>query len=503
VTPARILIVEDDRVVARDLAQQLASMGHTVAGMASRGEDVLSRTLDTRADLVLMDIRLEGPVDGITAAQQVRDKCQIPVVFLTGYADDATTRRAGLTEPFGYLLKPFQEPQLLTTIEMALYKHAAERKLRASERRYATTLSSIGDGVISTDASAAVTFMNPAAEALTGWKSDEAVGRQLSEIFRLVSEVTGESLEDPAAMALRHGAAVALPQNTSLTTRDGRDLPIDDSSAPIVGDDGAITGTVLVFSDVTGRREAEEALRQARDDLARASRMTTLGELAASIAHEVNQPLMAIVTSAEACLRWLASDAPDLEHARQAAGRVVRNGHRAAEVIASVRALAQKTNPSMTVLELPAVIDEVLGLFRAEIRRRTISLQADWPDGLPRVTADPVQIQQVVANLLLNAMEAVADLDVATIWVDVRVVEAQAVLVAVSDGGRGVQPDMLKRMFDPLVTTKSGGMGLGLSIARTIIEAHGGSIWADHRAPRGTIVQFTLPVVDDDRSSAY
>jgi CheY-like chemotaxis protein len=151
VTPARILIVEDDRVVARDLAQQLTSMGHSVAGMTSHGEDVLSRTLDTRADLVLMDIRVEGPVDGITAAQQVRDKCQIPVVFLTGYADDATTQRAGLTEPFGYLLKPFQEPQLLTTIEMALYKDAAERKLRASERRYATTLSSIGDGVISGD----------------------------------------------------------------------------------------------------------------------------------------------------------------------------------------------------------------------------------------------------------------------------------------------------------------------------------------------------------------
>src|ERR1700733_8962042 len=113
-TPARILIVEDDRVVARDLAQQLTAMGHSVVGMTSRGEDALSRTLDTRADLVLMDIRLEGPIDGITAAQRIRDKCQCPVVFLTGYSDDATTRRAAEVEPFGYLLKPFQEPQLLT-----------------------------------------------------------------------------------------------------------------------------------------------------------------------------------------------------------------------------------------------------------------------------------------------------------------------------------------------------------------------------------------------------
>ncbi|RYI88797.1 MAG: hybrid sensor histidine kinase/response regulator, partial [Acetobacteraceae bacterium] len=383
--------------------------GHVVVGTTSRGEDALSRTLDTRADLVLMDIRLEGAVDGITAAQQIRDRCRVPVIFLTAYADDETTRRAGAAEPLGYLLKPFQEPQLLATIEMALYKHAADRRLRASEQRYETTLSSIGDGVISTDEAAAVTFMNPIAARLTGWPQAEALGRPLSEVFQIFDGRTGERLEDPAIRALRARAIVDLPPNTILRARGGQDIPIDDSSAPILAEDGQVTGTVLVFSDMTGQREAAVALRRAEAELARASRMTLLGEFAASIAHEVNQPLMAIVTNAESCLRWLGQDQPDIRRANDAAQRVVRNGHRAAEVIASLRALASNTSPRMVPLDLPATIEDALVLLRAELDRRNILLQVRFPAALPMVTGDRVQLQQVVANLVMNANEAIGE----------------------------------------------------------------------------------------------
>jgi CheY-like chemotaxis protein len=162
-TPARILIVEDDRIVARDIQHQVSRIGHTVVGITPRGDDVVPLALQWQPNLVLMDIRLEGDIDGIDAAQQIREKCGIPVIYLTAYADDHTLQRAGITEPFGYLLKPFESTQLRTAIEMALYKHAAERRLRESERRYAVTLSSIGNAVIATDDKLLITLMNPAA----------------------------------------------------------------------------------------------------------------------------------------------------------------------------------------------------------------------------------------------------------------------------------------------------------------------------------------------------
>src|SRR3954468_8766006 len=258
-TPARILVVEDDRVVARDIQHQLTRIGHTVVGVTPLGEDAVRLALESHPDLVLMDIRLEGALDGVDAAQQIRNRCQVPVVYLTAYADDETLKRARVTEPFGYLLKPFEDSQLRTVIEMALYKHAAERKLRESERRYAVTLASIGDAVIATDERGRVTFLNPVAEALTGWPRAEAAGRPLAEVFRIVNEETRQPVEDPAAKVLRLGTVVGLANHTALLARDGRELPIDDCGAPIIDDRGRIAGVVLVFRDVTQRRQAEEA----------------------------------------------------------------------------------------------------------------------------------------------------------------------------------------------------------------------------------------------------
>jgi two-component system, sensor histidine kinase and response regulator len=257
-TQVRILVVEDDRVVVRDIKQQLIRVGYAVVGTTPRGEDVMSLALETRPDLVLMDIRLEGGVDGIDAAQQIRERLQIPVIYLTAYADEPTLQRAKVTDPFGYLLKPFEDSQLRTAIEMAMHKHATERQLRASERRYAVTLSSIGDAVIATDDQARITFMNPVAEALTGWPLADALGRPLSEVFRLLHEQS-RPVEEPAAKVRRQGALVGLTNHTVLLARDGREIAIDDSRSPIIDDRGGSTGEVLIFRDLAQRRRAEEA----------------------------------------------------------------------------------------------------------------------------------------------------------------------------------------------------------------------------------------------------
>jgi PAS domain S-box-containing protein len=247
-TAARILIVEDDRIVARDIEQQLLRLGYLVTGLTGRGDEALALATSTQADLVLMDIRVQGPVDGIEAARLVRAHCQIPVVFLTAYADDETVRRASAAEPFGYVLKPFEDTQLHTVIGMALYKHASEQRLRASEQRYAVTLASIGDAVIATDADGAITFMNPVAEQLTGWRAQDAVGQPLDTVYATLAAEghTGEA---------------------TLRRRDGTRVVIDQTSAPIQGARGIASGAVLVFRDVSARRQAEAAQALAAAEL--------------------------------------------------------------------------------------------------------------------------------------------------------------------------------------------------------------------------------------------
>ena len=259
-------MVEDERLSLGDVEQRLNEAGYLVVGKSRQGTEAVELAHRERPDLVLMDIGLAGELDGVTAARQIRESCQIPVVYLTTKgADRSTLRRATLTEPFGYLMQPFEDAQLRTAIEIALYKHAAERNRRESERRYAVTLSSIGDAVIATDDGARVVFVNPAAATLTGWSLEQALGLPLSDVFRIVSEHTREVVEDPATQVLRVGVALDSSSQSVLCARDGREIVIEDNCAPIVDDSGMITGVVLVFRDVTQRREVHvaQALKQA------------------------------------------------------------------------------------------------------------------------------------------------------------------------------------------------------------------------------------------------
>jgi PAS domain S-box-containing protein len=408
-TAAKILIVEDDRVVARDISQQLERLGHTVVGVTALGEQALPLTLETGPDLVLMDIRLDGAVDGIDAAEQIRRECHRPIVFLTAYSDEETVKRATSTEPFGYLLKPFEDAQLRTTIEMALYKHAAEQKLRASERRFAATLSSIGDAVIATDAQGRVTFMNPVAEALTGWPRQEAAGRPLPDVFCIVNEDTREIVEDPGAKVLRLGAVIGLANHTALLARDGRELPLNDCGSPIIDESGGIIGAVIVFRDVSERRQIQEALRKTQAELTRVSRLITMGQLTASIADEVGQPIAAVVTNAQAGLNWLDAQPPDLEEVRQTLGCIISDGMRAGDIIGRIRALIKKAPPRKEDLEINEAVLEVIALTRAEVLKNGVSVRTQLAEGLPHVHGDRVQLQQVLLNLIINAIEAMRD----------------------------------------------------------------------------------------------
>jgi PAS domain S-box-containing protein len=254
----RILIVEDEGILALDIQQRLARLGYPLPDIASTGKEAIQKAAEGCPDLILMDIMLPGEIDGVTAAEMIHARSDIPVIYITAYADEDTLRRAKITEPYGYIVKPFKERELHITIDMALYKSKMERKLRESEKRWATTLKSIGDGVIATDRGGLVTFMNAVAEGLTGWKLEEILGRKLTDVFSIINRDTRQPAENPVARALLEGAIVGLANHTLLITRDGREIPIDDSAAPIKDDQGNISGVILVFRDITERDRAEQ-----------------------------------------------------------------------------------------------------------------------------------------------------------------------------------------------------------------------------------------------------
>jgi signal transduction histidine kinase len=260
-------------------------------------------------------------------------------------------------------------------------------------------------------------------------------------------------------------------------------------------------GTVM---DVSERRISEEALRSASADLERASRLSTMGQLTASIAHEINQPLAAIITNAEACLLWLEADRPDLEEARQAATRIVRNGLRAADIIKSIRTQTRKSAPEMVSLDINDVIREVIVLMGAEFLRRSVRVETALPSNLNSVIGDRVQLQQVVLNLIMNGIEAMSESMQGQRQLHIRSAndESGRVGVAVEDSGPGLDPARADRLFEAFFTTKPEGMGMGLSICRSIIDAHGGRLWASPNLPNGAVFQFTLPAAVGDASKA-
>ncbi|MCK9209695.1 MAG: PAS domain S-box protein [Ignavibacteriaceae bacterium] len=262
-----ILIVEDEGIIAMDLQNRLVSLGYNVIDIVSTGKEAISIAQTKAPDLILLDIMLKGNIDGIDAAQKIRTENNIPVIFLSAYADEKTLERAKLAEPYGYILKPFEERELHSTIKVALYKHSIEKKLKENERWLFTTLQSIGDAVITTDVDRNITFVNRRTEELTGWKMNELIGRDICSTIKFINEETGEELLNPVLNVLETNSSYNLAAKTSLITRSGKEISIDDSAAPIIDEKGNTTGVVLVFRDIFERRKAEIELNRFQNHL--------------------------------------------------------------------------------------------------------------------------------------------------------------------------------------------------------------------------------------------
>ncbi len=285
-----------------------------------------------------------------------------------------------------------------------------------------------------------------------------------------------------------------LEMDYRIVLTDGSTKHLQSLGHPVIRESGDLVEFVGTVMDVTERKQAEEALHKAQAELAHVTRVMTMGELVASIAHEVNQPLGAIVTNGHACVRLLSREVPDLDKSLEVIGRMIRDGMRASEVIKRIRDLLHKTPAERIPLNINETIQEVIALVSSDVRRNKVELKAELAADLPPVVGDRIQLQQVILNLILNAKDAMSDVQTSPGKLQITSRKNNGgVVVAVRDTGHGLAPKDVDRIFDPFFTTKPEGTGLGLSISRTIIEAHGGTLWATQNEDKGATIQFTLP----------
>ena len=385
---------------------------------------------------------------------------------------------------------------------LAVARDISERK-QAEERKakLAAIVESSDDAIISKDLNGIITTWNTGAERIFGYAAREVIGQSVTILAPpdRVDEVRG-ILE-----RIRRGERVHHFE-TVRRRKDGTLLDISLTVSPIVDESGNVVGASKVARDISERKRAEDALREkddalemARTELARVARLTTLGELTTSIAHEVGQPLGAMVASAGACARWLAADPPAMAEARATLDNIVADGKRAREVIARIRALTKRQAPRKDRLDINQKIAEVLALTEHELRSHDIVLRTELDRTLPRVAGDRVQLQQVLLNLIVNAVEAMSAVHDRSreLTIVSRQDGSNAVLVEVRDSGNGLDAQRAEQVFEAFYTTKAEGIGIGLSISRSIIEAHGGRLWASANAPHGAVFRFSLPVTEE------
>ena len=369
-------------------------------------------------------------------------------------------------------------------LDITEHKVAEEAQLRL-----AAIVESSDDAIISKDLDGVIISWNTGAERMFGYTEAEAVGRPITII--IPPELRNE--ESLILRRLRAGEHIQ-HYETVRATKQGTRVDVSLTVSPMKNSEGQVVRASKIAHDMTERKRAEQSLQQTQSELAHVTRALAMGELVASIAHEVNQPLTGIVTTGSLALRELESETPNLRKLREAIAEMAQDGARASAVIARIRGLLTKDATDRIELDINDVIQQVTDLTREEGARNRVQVQLNLAPGLPKVLGDRVQLQQVLINLVINAFEAMRTVTERNLDIH-SARHAEGVLVRVQDSGIGVAPNQLARIFEPFFTTKPQGIGMGLSISRSIIESHGGRLWTEPSS-NGAIFQFTLPAID-------
>jgi two-component system cell cycle sensor histidine kinase/response regulator CckA len=501
----KILVVEDERIVADDLRMSLERLGYLVCGLALSGSEAIEKVKELRPDIVIMDIVLGEEMDGIEAASKIRSSFEIPVVYLTAYGDEKTLERAKVTEPFGYIIKPFEERELQSAIEIALYKYRMEKKLKESERWLSTTLRSIGDAVIATDKKGQVSFINPVAQSLTGWKNEEAIGRTLRDIFITLNEETGQPIAGSGIELLQKDRQPEVGDHILLVSRDGNRIPINQSTAPIQDEKGDVIGAVLAFQDITERKKAMDELKKAWSDLKetqqqliQSEKLAALGRFSSGVAHEIKNPLGIILGGLEFLEGKLVRADKDV---KTSIDKVKEATFRANTIVQGLLNFARPSELKIERVKPSDLINETLSLLKYKTPLSSIEVETIFSDEELYIEADRNQMQQVFFNLLLNAIEAMPEGGVIKIKTKKKTVKEFFIsehfcVIEIIDSGTGITEENLKRLFEPFFTTKRErkGTGLGLTMTKLIVENHKGSLEIESKPGKGTTARIILPI---------
>ncbi len=502
-TNAKILVVEDEAIVAKDLQYRLKKFGYKVPAIASSGEEAINTAIEISPDLVLMDIKLKGKMDGIEAAQEIYKRLDIPVIYLTAYADENTLERAKITEPFGYLLKPFKEKELQTNIEITLIKHGVEKQLKANKKWLYALLKSISDGVIASDLHELITFMNPVAENLTGWKQEEACGRNSSEVFNIANAETHDSIESPIVKVLEDGIIVSLPAETILITKNGAEIPIDDSAAPIKDDKENITGAILVFRDITERKRAIEARQKQIEQEELVARWEEINQLKNDflnlVSHELRSPLSNIKMMIQ-----MIHISTNAEEARRYLELMESECDRELGLINDLLDLQRLESSSYPVITPDALLLQqwliwVIEPFQVRVQEHQQTLHLNLPSNLPPLFSDSISLERIIVELLNNACKYTPAGGEIILSVNHNSSEAIAKTIITISNSAEITVTELPRIFEKFYRLPNadiwnqGGSGLGLPIVQKLVEQLQGNIQAESSNGWTT---FTLTLTD-------
>jgi two-component system, cell cycle sensor histidine kinase and response regulator CckA len=490
----RILVVEDEGLIATDLARRIARLGYPKPDIAQTGEEALNSARSTQFDLVLMDIRLKGELDGVATAAALRSELRTPVVYVTAHADQATIERAKFTEPLGYILKPVSDGDLRSVIQTAIYKAGMERRLRAGAAWLATTLRSVGDGIMATNSDGEVAFMNPSAERLTGWSDGQARGQELMDILRLYDETTGKPASNPVfELAERETRSYMLV--SQLGARTAVEVECFENRAA-----DEVLGSIIVARDIGHRRELEARLLQSQ-------RMDAIATMAGGLAHDFNNQLLVISGYAEELGTRLSGDGLEqLAEIRKAASL-------AAATTTQLLALSRHGGEGFEVLNIHEVIQHVRHrVIQTLGTTATLTTQLAFPLGYIR--GDRSQLRQLLLNLALYArddMPSGGEMRIESSTVEIAAGDALAreyrpgtfMKLLVSDNGQGMDAAALARIFEPRFDARDArdarkdqsGNGLGLSLVHGIVVESGGYIAAQSAVGKGTSFQILWPCV--------
>ena len=488
---ARILIVEDESLVALDIRKTLERHGYAVVGVESSGEAALRRLEQQPADLVLMDIKLAGALDGIQTAYHVRSTFDTPVILLTAFADDATLERAKRSEPFAYLLKPFTERELRTTIVIALYRHQAEARIAERERLFSTTLRSISDAVIVTDADDRIDYLNPVAEEMFGINLNDARGFPRSDLYNITTDNT------------RVGGQIYLDCQGC----NGA-LPVEITESALAG--SARGGYVIVIRDLSERIQVQQELELSQDRLRKAQKMEAIGQLSGGIAHDFNNLLTVILGYTRLMSDYLESgEAADTQRILSDVQGIRDAVKRSMSLTRQLLAFSRQQSLKPERVSVNAIVDDTRKMIRRVISE-TIEIRVELAAARPGVRVDRVQMEQVLLNLVVNARDAMESggqlivrttnrsIDEAMDAATGEIPPGRYVVLSVSDTGAGVAEEHLGRLFEPFFTTKDMGHGTGLGLATVygIVTQSGGQLTVDSEPGVGSVFSVYLPEVE-------